>query len=162
MKFSGFMVEHFLYFLFDFVADAENEVMEEKIIVSSTSRWLLLLLICALNGYLAQKNTDPNPNSGWTFSKQESFVAFSPNLTLEQDQEIMFSFRTRSPNGLLFCHLVEHFNQSVHPLLRNYHFCAELSHGFLQVKYSLNQISDVMNLGKGEHREWKGKRFNKM
>nr|XP_022313523.1 contactin-associated protein-like 5 isoform X4 [Crassostrea virginica] len=122
--------------------------MEEKIIVSSTSRWLLLLLICALNGYLAQKNTDPNPNSGWTFSKQESFVAFSPNLTLEQDQEIMFSFRTQSPNGLLFCHLVEHFNQSVHPLLRNYHFCAELSHGFLQVKYSLNQISDVMNLGK--------------
>lgn len=64
----------------------------------------------------------------------------------------MFNFRTRSPNGLLFCHLVEQFNQSVHPLLRNYHFCAELSHGHLQVKYNLNQKSDVLELGRGKLR----------
>nr|XP_034312115.1 contactin-associated protein-like 5 isoform X6 [Crassostrea gigas] len=113
----------------------------------------LLLLLIWTSGYLTLESTTPSVNphlssSGWTFSRNQSFVAFSPNLTLQQDQEIMFNFRTRSPNGLLFCHLVQQFNQSVHPLLRNYHFCAELSHGHLQVKYNLNQKSDVLELGR--------------
>lgn len=130
--------------------------MDQRYSCNSIIGRLLLLLIWT-SGYMTQEATTSSVNphlssSGWTFSRNQSFVAFSPNLTLEQDQEIMFNFRTRSPNGLLFCHLVEQFNQSVHPLLRNYHFCAELSHGHLQVKYNLNQKSDVLELGRGKLR----------
>lgn len=145
--------------------------MDQRYSCNSIIGRLLLLLIWT-SGYLTLESTTPSVNphlssSGWTFSRNQSFVAFSPNLTLEQDQEIMFNFRTRSPNGLLFCHLVEQFNQSVHPLLRNYHFCAELSHGHLQVKYNLNQKSDVLELGRGklraererEREDWKLKIF---
>ncbi|XP_048758506.1 axotactin-like isoform X3 [Ostrea edulis] len=123
--------------------------MDQGNSVCSCTGKLLLLLIWT-SCYLAQttNSTNSKPTSGWTFSKNQSYVAFSPNLTLEQDQQIKFSFRTRSPNGLLFCHLVEQFNQSFHPLLRNYHFCAELSHGYLQVTYNLNQIFDVIKLGR--------------
>ncbi|XP_061182173.1 axotactin-like isoform X3 [Saccostrea echinata] len=112
------------------------------------SLWGILLFFIWTIGYVDPVTTSTNPTSTWTFSKDQSYLAFSPNLTLEQDQQIILSFRTRSPNGLLFCHLLEHFNQSFHPLLENYHFCAELSHGYLQVKYNLNQNSDVIKLGR--------------
>lgn len=143
------------FFFFNFhllFADIEDELMDQGNSVCSCTGKLLLLLIWT-SCYLAQttNSTNSKPTSGWTFSKNQSYVAFSPNLTLEQDQQIKFSFRTRSPNGLLFCHLVEQFNQSFHPLLRNYHFCAELSHGYLQVTYNLNQIFDVIKLGRGKH-----------
>ena len=105
---------------------------------------ILTVLHWSYNG-LAQSDV----TTGWTFSPG-GYVAFKPNLTVNDDQRIGVSFRTKEPHGLLFCHILKEYNRTEFPLLENYRFCAELYQGYIQVSYVFNRYSDIVKLGKGK------------
>ena len=89
--------------------------------------------------------------TSWTFNIPNiSFISFSPILTKSQNQRISFSFRTRNPNGLLFCHYLKGLD--IKELDRiNYKLCGELKYGLFVLDYRLRQYQeDGLTLGTGK------------
>ena len=87
----------------------------------------------------------------WTFNiPNVSFLSFSPILTNSQNQRISMKFRTRNPNGLIFCHYLKDLD--IEELERiNYRLCAELQYGLLLVNYRLMEYSEPgLSLGTGK------------
>ena len=90
--------------------------------------------------------------SSWTFNIPDvSFISFSPTYTNTQNQRISLNFRTRNPNGLIFCHYLKDLD--VKELKRiNYQLCGELQYGVFVLKYQLMQYSDDgISIGKGKN-----------
>lgn len=86
--------------------------------------------------------------TSWTFNIPNiSFISFSPILTKSQNQHISLSFRTRNPNGLLFCHYLKDLD--IKELDRiNYKLCGELKYGLFVLDYRLRQYQeDGLTLG---------------
>ena len=88
--------------------------------------------------------------TSWTFNiPNVSFLSFSPVITKSQNQHISLSFRTRNPNGLLFCHYLKDLD--VKELNKiNYKICAELKYGLFKLDYRIRQYQeDGLTLGVG-------------
>lgn len=88
--------------------------------------------------------------TSWTFNiPNVSFLSFSPIISRSQNQHISLSFRTRNPNGLLFCHYLK--NLDIKELDKiNYKVCAELKYGLFVLDYRLRQYQeDGLTLGIG-------------
>ncbi|XP_052774947.1 axotactin-like isoform X2 [Mya arenaria] len=94
--------------------------------------------------------------TSWTFNIPDiSFISFSPKYTNTQNQRISLNFRTRNPNGLIFCHYLKDLD--VKELKRiNYQLCAELQYGVFVLKYQLMQYSDDgISIGKAlNNNQW--------
>jgi len=87
----------------------------------------------------------------WTFNIPDtSFISFSPTYTNAQNQRISLNFRTRNPNGLIFCHYLKDLD--VKELERiNYKLCGELQYGVFVLKYRLMlYLDNGVSIGKGE------------
>ncbi|XP_053393740.1 axotactin-like isoform X2 [Mercenaria mercenaria] len=85
----------------------------------------------------------------WTFNIPGiSFLSFTPVYTNTQNQHISLSFRTRNPNGLIFCHYLKDLD--VKELERiNYRLCAELQYGLFELSYKLLDYDEVrLSVGK--------------
>ena len=87
----------------------------------------------------------------WTFNiPGVSFVSFSPVYSSSQNQHISLRFRTRNPNGLIFCHYLKDLD--IRELERiNYRLCGELQQGIFVLNYRLMHFQeDGLNVGKGK------------
>lgn len=87
----------------------------------------------------------------WTFNIPDtSFISFSPVYTNTQNQRISLQFKTRNPNGLIFCHYLKDLD--VKELERiNYQLCVELQYGLFVLNYQLMQyLEPGLTLGKGK------------
>lgn len=89
--------------------------------------------------------------ASWTFNIPDiSFLSFTPVYTNAQNQRISLSFRTRNPNGLVFCHYLKDLD--IKELQRiNYRLCAELQYGLFFLRYKLMDYDEVrLSVGKGK------------
>ena len=108
----------------------------------------VLIVILQIVALVVTQETDPK---SWTFNIPDiSFISFSPILTSSQNQHISLSFRTRNPNGLLFCHYLKDLD--IKELNRiNYKLCGELKFGLFVLDYRLQQYEeDGLTLGIGK------------
>lgn len=106
----------------------------------------ILLMVTCLTAFAASQEV-----KSWTFNIPDvSFLSFSPVLTATQNQRIALKFRTRNPNGLIFCHYLKDLD--VKELERiNYRLCAELQYGLFLLNYRLMQYSEPgLSLGTGK------------
>ena len=87
----------------------------------------------------------------WTFNIPDvSFLSFSPIITRSQNQHISLSFRTRNPNGLLFCHYLKDLDTKELNRI-NYKLCGELKFGLFVLDYRLREYEeDGLTLGIGK------------
>jgi hypothetical protein len=111
---------------------------------------LLVILLLLPTCKSQEPSSSPLPSS-WTFNIPGiSFLSFSPTLTNSQNQRISLSFRTRNPNGLIFCHYLKDLD--VKELDRiNYRFCGELQYGLFVITYKLLEFEQSqIRVGKGK------------
>ena len=107
-------------------------------------------LIVILLHFVTSVVTQDTDVTSWTFNiPNVSFLSFSPVITKSQNQHISLSFRTRNPNGLLFCHYLKDLD--VKELNKiNYKICAELKYGLFNLDYRIRQYQeDGLTLGVG-------------
>ena len=108
------------------------------------------LFVILFNFFTSVVTQDTDVTS-WTFNiPNVSFLSFSPVITKSQNQHISLSFRTRNPNGLLFCHYLKDLD--VKELNKiNYKICAELKYGLFQLDYRIRQYQgEGLTLGVGK------------
>ena len=86
-----------------------------------------------------------NLSSSWTILNN-GFLSFNPILKTNQRLDFKLSFRTKSPHGLLFCHVISNTSQSED---KRYQFCAALHKGSINVTHQLGSFRDTFNIGKG-------------
>ena len=87
----------------------------------------------------------------WTFNiPGVSFISFSPTYTNTQNQHISLKFRTRNPNGLIFCHYLKDLDTKELQRI-NYQLCGELQYGVFVLNYQLMQyFEDGLSVGEGK------------